>query len=292
MPSPSAARIAPYVRRTPLLRLTIDGRPLVLKLEHLQLTGSFKLRGAINALLSGPRPDLAVTASGGNHGMGVATAAQHLGIPARVHVPSTAPESKLRRVRALGAEVVLHAGGYAAALATALKEGEKPGVRFVHAYDDPDVVAGQSTVGEEIIEDAPDVDSVVVAVGGGGLITGIASVIGPRTVVAVEPTTCSCFNTALAAGRPVDSTVDSVAASALGAVRVGTLAFEALHKRALSLLVTDEEILSARDRLWEECRLAVEPAAAVPFAAWLAGAVPGALPCVVLCGANSDWSPA
>ncbi|WP_086819196.1 serine/threonine dehydratase [Allokutzneria sp. NRRL B-24872] len=291
MVSPAAARIAPYIRRTPLLRLTIDGRPLVLKLEHLQLTGSFKLRGATNALLSGPRPDLAVTASGGNHGMGVATAAQHLDIPARVHVPANAPESKLRRIRALGAEVVPHAGGYAEALATALEEGEKPGVRFVHAYDDPDVIAGQSTVGEEIVEDAPDVDAVAVAVGGGGLVTGIASAIGTRTVVAVEPATCCCFNAAVQAGHPVDSTVDSIAASALGAVRVGSLAHSALHERAVSLLVTDEEILAARDRLWEEARLAVEPAAAVPFAAWLSGAVPGLLPCVVLCGANTDWSP-
>ena len=291
MVSTSAARIAPYIRRTPLLRLTIDGRPLVLKLEQLQLTGSFKLRGATNALLSGDRPDLAVTASGGNHGMGVATAARHLGIPARVHVPDTAPEAKLRRVRDLGAEVIKHSGGYAAALATALEEGEKPGVRFVHAYDEPAVIAGQGTIGEEIIEDAPDVDAVAVAVGGGGLITGIASAIGERTVVAVEPENCCCFNAALKAGGPIDSPVDSVAASALGAVRVGTLAYEALHSRVVSLLVSDAEILAARDRLWEETRIAVEPAAAVPFAAWLAGRVPGALPCIVLCGANSDWSP-
>ncbi|MFB9907956.1 serine/threonine dehydratase [Allokutzneria oryzae] len=288
----AAARIAPHIRRTPLMRVTIDGRPLALKLEHLQLTGSFKLRGATNALLSGPLPDLAVTASGGNHGMGVATAAQRLGIPARVHVPATAPEAKLRRVRDLGAEVVAHEGGYADALATALTEAEQPGVRFVHAYNDPAVIAGQSTIGAEIIEDAPDVDAVAVAVGGGGLVAGIASAIGDRTVVAVEPENCSCFNAALRAGGPVDSTVDSVAASALGAVRAGTLAYEALHDRVVSLLVSDEEILAARDRLWEELRLAVEPAAAVPFAAWLAGRIPGELPCIVLCGANSEWSPA
>ncbi|MCP2259921.1 L-threonine ammonia-lyase (EC 4.3.1.19) [Streptoalloteichus tenebrarius] len=292
----AAARIRPHVRRTPLLHATVDGRPLVLKLEHLQRTGSFKLRGALNALLSGERPERVVTASGGNHGLGVATAAAILGLPATVYVPVSAPSGKVRRVEETGARVVRHGDGYAEAAAAALADAREPGTRYLHAYDDPAVIAGQGTMTLEILTSAPEVDAVVLAVGGGGLAAGAAVALdGAGPLFAVEPEGCPTLHAALAAGRPVDVVVDgrSPAASALGAARVGELPFAVLADAPTrSVLVNDAELLAARDRLWEEFRLAVEPAAAAPFAAWLAGRVDAELPCVVLCGANTDWSPA
>jgi threonine dehydratase len=154
------------------------------------------------------------------------------------------------------------------------------------------VIAGQGTVAAEVLEDAPEVDAIAVAVGGGGLAAGTALAAGRRVTVAVEPENCQCFANALAAGRPVDGEVDSVAKSALGATRVGALPFAILRSTPVeSVLVSDKELLTARDLLWDHFRLAVEPAAAVPFAAWLAGRVPGDLPCLIVCGANTDWSP-
>jgi threonine dehydratase len=283
----AAARIAPHVRRTPVLRAEVDGRQLVLKLEHLQKGGSFKLRGAVNALAEGARPAAVVTASGGNHGIAVATAAASLGLAATVFVPVTAPEGKTRRIEAAGARLVRHGATYGEAAAAAFAEAEAPDVRYVPAYDDPTVVAGQGTVTAEVVADAPEVDSVVVAAGGGGLSAGTALASGGRTVVVVEPEGCCCVHRALEAGRPVDAPVDSVAASALGATRVGEVPFAILSAAGVvSALVTDAELLAAQDRLWEEFRLAVEPAAAAPFAAWLAGRVPGERACLVLCGAN------
>ncbi|NYI88399.1 threonine dehydratase [Amycolatopsis endophytica] len=288
----AADRIRPHVRHTPLLRAEVDGRPLVLKLEHLQRTGSFKLRGALNALLAGERPGQVVTASGGNHGIGVATAAAILGLPATIVVPETVPEGKARRIEAAGARLVRAGTRYAEAAAAAHELAEAPGARYVEAYNDPVVVAGQGTVAAEIVADAPDVDSIAVAVGGGGLAAGVALGSGGRLTVAVEPEGCSCLHQALAAGRPVDARVDSVAASALGATRVGEVPFAVLSgPSVVSRVVGEDEIVAARDRLWDEFRLAVEPAAAVPFAAWLAGQVPGEVPCVLLCGANADWTP-
>jgi threonine dehydratase len=282
------ARIRPHVRRTPQLRAEIDGRPVVLKLEHLQRSGSFKLRGAVNALLAGPAPARVVTASGGNHGLGVATAAQALGVPAIVYVPESVPEAKAAGIEATGVKLVRHGATYAEAAAAALAVAEEPGSRYLHAYDDPDVIAGQGTVAAEIVEDSPEVDAVVVAVGGGGLASGTTLAAGGRRVFAVEPEHCCALNAALAAGEPVDVKLDSVASSALGATRVGQLPFRLLNSPAVtSVLVSDAELLAARDRLWAEFRLVVEPAAAVPFAAWLAGRVEAELPCLVLCGANT-----
>jgi threonine dehydratase len=284
--------IRPHVRHTPLLSATVDGRPVLLKLEHLQRGGAFKFRGAMNALLSGPPPRHVVAASGGNHGLAVATAASLLGLPATVIVPVPTPDGKARRIEATGARLIRTGASYADAAREATALAEAPGYRNLHAYNDPAVVAGQGTLALEVIADDPDVDSVAVAVGGGGLAAGTALAIADRTLVAVEPEDCNCLAEALAAGRPVDSAVNSVTASALGATRVGDLPFAVLnHRQVTSVLVSDEEILSARDRLWEEFRIAAEPAAAVPFAAWLAGRVPGERPCVVICGANTDWTP-
>ena len=280
----AAARLAPHVRRTPVLRAEVDGRPVALKLEHLQRSGSFKIRGALNALLAGEPPERVVTASGGNHGLGVATAARILGVPAVVYVPNGVPDSKASRIEATGAKLIRHGDTYAEAAAAAHAE---PG-RYVHAYDDPIVVAGQGTVTAEVVADHPDVDAVVIAAGGGGLAAGAALAAAGRTLATVEPAGCRAVHAALEAGNPVDVEIDSIAASALGATRIGDVPFAVLRAAgAVPLLVTDAEIVSAQERLWEEFRLRVEPAAAAPFAAWLAGRVPGELPCLVLCGANS-----
>ena len=289
----AAERIAPYARRTPVIRAEVDGRPLTLKLEQLQRTGSFKLRGALNALLGGERTDRVITASGGNHGLGVATAARLLGVRATVYVPETVPAAKSELLAATGAEIVRVGERYAVAAEAALARAESEGVRYLHAYDDALVVAGQGTVGLEIGADAPECDSIVVAVGGGGLAAGVRLGAGGRRVVAVEPEGCQSMHAALAAGHPVQTPVDSVASSALGASVLGRVPFEVLRADPVTpALVGDAGIISAQTRLWEEFRIAAEPAAAVPFAAWLAGRVPGEHPCLVVCGANADWRPA
>ena len=299
----AAARIAPYVRRTPVLRAAVDGRPVSFKLEHLQVAGVFKIRGAVNSLLlagdGAARLEGVVTASGGNHGVGVATAARWLGIPATVFVPGTVPEAKARRIAAQGPDIVKTGSVYADAERAAREFAARHGRYYVHAYDDPAVVAGQGTVGLEIIEDIADCDVIAVPVGGGGLLAGVSGAVAssgcrsPCRTVAVEPEGCPTLHAAVAAGEPVEVGADSVAASALGASRIGDLAFAAYQANPVTLaLVSDEQILAARDRLWEEFRLAVEPAAATVFAAWVAGQVPGANPCLVLSGANADWTPA
>lgn len=283
--------LSQFVRRTPVMRTSVDGRPVVLKLEHLQLTGSFKVRGAVNKLLALNVPEVVtevVTASGGNHGIAVAQAAQLLGAHATVFVPVTAPESKTSRIEALGAKLIRHGNTYAEAAAAARGFGPV----FIEAYNDPKVIEGQGTVTREIVEDVPEVDTIAIAVGGGGLVSGAALAAGGRHIVAVEPENCCALHRALAAGEPVDSPVNSIAADALGATRAGEHALEILLRHDVSsVLVSDAEILAARDRLWQEFRLAVEPAGAAAFASFLKGDVPGELPCVVLCGANSEWQP-
>lgn len=279
----AAERIRPYIRRTPVLRTELDGRPLVLKLEHLQRTGSFKLRGALNALLSGQRPKRVVTVSGGNHGIGVATAAALFGVPATVFAMPSTPDSKVARIEAAGG-VVERGGSYDEAVAAAHAVED---ALFIHPFNDLAVIAGQGTVAAELVDEVPEVDAIAVSVGGGGLAAGTALGSGGRRVVCVEPERCSCFHQALAQGRPVGAEVVSVAASSLGAPRVGELPFEILTGHgAESVLVTEDEIVAAQDRLWTEFRLTVEPAAAVPFAAWQKAAIPGQLPAIILCGAN------
>ena len=288
----AAAVIRPHARRTPLLEAEIDGRTVLLKLEYLQRSGSFKFRGALNALLPGPRPEHVVTASGGNHGLAVATAAALLNLPATVVVPIPTPDGKARRIEATGATLIRTGAQYAEAAAVAAELAEQPGHRYVHAYNDPAVVAGQGTAALEVITDDPEVDAVAVAVGGGGLAAGTALALAGRMTVAVEPHNCQALANALAAGYPVSSPVQSVASSALGATSVGDLPFAVLSRLPVtSVLVSDDELLAARDRLWEEFRIAVEPAAAASFAAWLAGRVPGRRPCLVISGANTDWTP-
>lgn len=286
----AAERIAPHARHTPVLRTELDGRPLTLKLEHLQRTGAFKLRGALNALMGGEPTDRVITASGGNHGLGVATAASILGVRATVYVPETVPEAKAAPLEATGAEIVRVGEQYAVAAEAAREQADSEGVRYLHAFDDALVVAGQGTVGLEVATDVPGCDSIVVAVGGGGLAAGVLLGAGDRRVVGVEPQGCQSMHAALAAGAPVSTPVESVASSALGASTLGRVPFEVLRANPITpALVSDAEIISAQTRLWQEFRIATEPAAAVPFAAWLAGRVPGENPCLVICGANADW---
>jgi threonine dehydratase len=300
----AAEKISPYIRRTPMLRATANGRPVAFKLEFLQVTGSFKIRGALNALLArraqGARPSHVITASGGNHGLGVAAAARWLGTGATVYVPGPVPEAKARRILAAGAEIVRYGDSYADAEMEARHLATRDGLLYVHAYDDPAVVAGQSTVGLEILADMPECDVIAVPVGGGGLLAGVAGAVSSasdgarRMVIGVEPEGCPTLHAAVTAGRPVVVQVDgsSVAASALGAAQAGRLALAACQDGTAGLaMVSDSQVIAARDRLWEEFRLAVEPAAATVFAAWLSGHIPGDFPCLVLSGANAQWTP-
>lgn len=290
----AAARIAGSVRRTPMLRAELAGQTVWLKLEHLQVTGSFKARGATNAVLSlDPLPRAVVAASGGNHGLGVAHAAAVAGCKATVVVPDSVPEEKARRLAAHGATVVRHGTQYAEAEAYARTLAADTDEPFLHPYTDPLVVAGQGTVGLEIGADV-DCDAVVVAVGGGGLIAGVATAFAGSgvPVTGVEPEGIPTLFAALEAGEPVDVEVDSITASALGARRTGelNLAIAREHVQGVAL-VTDREIVAARDLLWDECRIAVELAGAAGLAAVLDGQVDAEAPCVVLCGANSGWTP-
>ena len=222
--------VAPHIRRTPVMDIEICGRPVTLKLELLQHAGSFKVRGAFHSVLSAPeRPDRLVAASGGNHGMAVAHVGHALGIPTSIFVPRSAPEVKVRAIAALGAEVNQVGSTYAEALAASLEVAARPGAMALHAYDSFATVTGQATLGAEIAEQLPDVDTVVLAVGGGGLCAGVTrGVVGTRPdagVVGVEPETCPTLHTALERGGPVDVQVGGVAADSLGASRLGEIAF-------------------------------------------------------------------
>jgi threonine dehydratase len=288
--STAARRIDGLVRRTPVVDL--DG--VTLKLEMLQHAGSFKPRGAFNTVLAQPSPPARlVAASGGNHGLAVAHVGAALGIPTDVFVPEIAAPVKVAAIRARGAMV--HQGGadYAAALAASESLAAEDGVLAIHAYDAPLTLAGQGTVARELSEQAPDLDVVVVAVGGGGLIGGIAAwYAGTGTrVVAVEPELCPALHDALAAGEPVPAPVGGIAADALGASQVGLLGFAAAGE-VVSVLVSDADIEAARRTLWRELRLAVEPAGATAYAALLTGSadLPGQRVGVVVCGANTDPS--
>ncbi|MEV6976392.1 threonine/serine dehydratase [Kitasatospora sp. NPDC093806] len=298
----AAARIAGRVRPVALAPGDRDG--LWLALEYLQHTGSFKARGAQNFLQAhreaGTLPDSGVTiASGGNAGLACAWAARQQGVRATVFLPATAPRVKVERLRSYGADVRLVGAEYAEALAACEEFAAASGALASHAYDHPLIAAGAGTLLEEIHERIPDLDTVLVAVGGGGLFAGVAAAArqhGIRTV-AVEPEHSRALHAALAAGRPVDVTVDSVAADSLGARRATALAVDPGHGDGIrSVLVPDEAIVQARRLLWDDRRIAVEHGAATALAALLPtedtdhGYRPadGEKVCVVLCGANTD----
>ncbi len=294
-------RIAGRVRRTPLLALGAElGGAGWFKLEHLQHTGSFKARGAFNRILSASEdgsldPGVGVVvASGGNAGLANAFAARALGVPATVFVPENAPVVKVERLRSYGAEVVLRGMEYAAAYEAAVEHAAVTGAVYCHAYDQPAIAAGAGTLGLEILEDlAGDVDSVVVAVGGGGLMAGVAAATeGSARVVGVEPATIPTLHTALDRGEPTDVSVSGVAADSLGARRLGDIAYAVAERTAVtSVLVSEEDITHARRLLWDEYRIVVEHGAATALAALTSGAyrpADGERFAVVLCGANTD----
>lgn len=291
-------RIRPHVRRTPVLALDEDalglGRPVAMKLEFLQVTGTFKARGAFNTLLAAAMGPAGVcAASGGNHGLAVAHAAAKLRIPARIFVPEISSPAKIARIRETGAELVVGGARYADALAACEAYAAATGAVSAHAYDAIPTMAGQGTVALEWDEDAPALDTVLVAVGGGGLISGMARWFDGRVkVVGVEPEGSRALQAALAAGGPVDVEVDSVAADSLGARNVFARVHAVAQRHVDSVvLVTDDAIREAQRRLWLGLRAAAEPGGATALAALIGGAYrpePGERVGVLACGANVD----
>ncbi len=296
----AALRIQAHVRRTPVLRVDAaalglpTSQPLALKLEVLQHTGSFKPRGAFNTLLSHNPPAAGgAAASGGIHGAAVAYAAAQLGHKATIFVPETSSPVKIARIRSYGADVRVGGARYADALERCDAFVRASGALSVHAYDTPETIAGQGTVALEWEGDCDDLDTVLVAVGGGGLIAGIAAWYGSRVkVIGIEPEGSRCLHAATEAGRPVDVPVDSIAGDSLGARRAGDLVF-AIASKAIErvVLVSDDAIRGAQRTLWEQFRIAAEPGGAAALAALLAGSYrpePAEKVGVLLCGANVD----
>jgi threonine dehydratase len=295
----AAHRIAADVRHTPTWRLpgAVLGLPVAevwLKLEHLQRSGSFKARGMFNRMRAAGAPEAGViVASGGNAGIAVADAARALGLRCEVFVPELCSPAKRAALAALGARVVVGGAAYADALAASEARQRETGALVLHAYDQPEVVAGAGTLAREIEADAGRPDRVLVSVGGGGLIAGVAAWFDGRArVEALEPQGSPTLWAAREAGRPVDVEVGGLAADALGARRIGRIAWS-VSQRAVAAAhrLPEGAIADAQRRLWREFRLAVEPAAALPLAALWSGAV---VPdrdervAVILCGANLD----
>lgn len=292
----ASERIATHVRITPTLALeshalAIDAR-LTLKLELFQVSGSFKARGAFNRVLCAEStPAGVIAASGGNHGAAVAYAARALTMRAEIFVPTTSAPIKIRRLREYGAHVTVIGDTYADALTASRERARETGALEVHAFDDRDVIAGAATMALELERQAPELDTVLVAVGGGGLIAGVASWYGERvTIVAVESEGCPTLNAALEAGEPVDVATGGLAADSLGARRVGAIAFKTLQQTGvLSVLVPDVVIAQAQVALWDSVRVLAEPGGAAALAALLCGAYtpsPGERVGVVVCGGN------
>lgn len=294
----AAARIAPHMRETPVMALERQafGVPaaVTLKLELLQHTGSFKPRGAFNRILSSQVPTAGViAASGGNHGLATAFAARSLGHRAEIFVPEISSPVKVARLRGYGVTVNVGGASYAEAFAASEARVKETGALVVHAYDQPEVLAGQGTVGREFERQAPGLDTILVAVGGGGLIGGVAAWYQGRTrIVGVEPEAAPSLARALEAGAPVDVAVGGVAADSLGAKRVGSLMFAVAQKHVERVvLVADDAIRAAQRALWETLRIAAEPGGATALAALLSGAYKpktGERVGVLVCGGNVD----
>ncbi len=291
--------IRPHIRRTPVIEVAAEdfgltGAPLVFKLELLQASGTFKARGAFTNMLMRQGAEAGVVAaSGGNHGAAVALAAQRLGYKAHIFVPSISPPAKIERIRGYGADVVVGGDRYPEAFAASEAWRAANGGLAIHAYDQFETLAGQGTVALEFREQAPAVETMLVAVGGGGLIGGMAAYLeGEVRLVAVEPEACPALNQALAAGEPVDAPVGGVAADSLGARRVGSLMFPLAQRYvAQSVLVSDEAIMAARQALWEKLRIVAEPGGAAALAALMSGCYvprPDERVGILLCGANTQ----
>ena len=288
-----------FIRQTPLWKLPgralgVDCDQVWLKLEHLQTGGSFKARGMLNRLLSNPIPPSGViVASGGNAGLATAAAARELGVACEVFVPDISSPAKRARLAALGARVVVGGAAYVDALQACLARQQETGALLTHAYDQPEVLVGAGTMALEIEQQGGLPDSVLVSVGGGGLIGGVAGWFEQRSrVVALEPELAPSLFRAREAGQPVDVAVSGIAADSLGARRIGSLAWDVTRAHVRdALLLTDESIQAAQRWLWTALKLAVEPAAALPLAALQSRCyVPRADEnvCLILCGANMD----
>ncbi|MBR0866225.1 threonine/serine dehydratase [Bradyrhizobium sp. YCK136] len=290
--------IRPHIRRTPLVMADLadfglPAAPITFKLEMLQHSGSFKARGAFANLLLRPVPEAGVVAaSGGNHGAAVAYAAQRLGIPATIFVPDITSPAKAERIKGNGAKLVIAGSRYADALAASEAHVARTGAMAVHAYDQAETLLGQGSVALELEQDAPGIDTLLVAVGGGGLIGGIAAWYAGRTrVVAIEPEQSPTLHAAIAAGAPVDAPAGGLAADSLAPRRVGELMFPIAQAHVERVvLVSDEAIRQAQAALWSSLRLVAEPGGAAAFAALLSGRYrpsPGERVAVLLCGANT-----
>jgi threonine dehydratase len=292
-------RIRPYIRHTPVLRVDMadfDRPPLAvdLKLECLQHSGSFKARGAFTNLLERPVPEAGVVAaSGGNHGAAVAYAAMRLGHKATIFVPEVSPQAKLDRIRSYGADLVVGGARYAEALAASERFAEETGALQIHAFNQEETLVGQGTLGLEIEADLPGIDTLLVAVGGGGLIGGIAAWYAGRIrIIAIEPEGAPTLHRAFEAGHPVDAPAEGIAADSLAPKRVGEMMFpiaEAFVER--SLLVSDDDIIAAQKALWNRVRIISEPGGAAAFAAILSGRytpAAGERVAVLVCGANAN----
>lgn len=289
--------IRPHVRRTPALELPAGAlgfdAPLALKLESLQVSGSFKGRGAFHKLLASKVPAAGIiAASGGNHGAAAAYAARALGHKAEIFVPTIASPAKVARLKSYGAVVNQIGTVYAEARAASEKRAAETGALTVPAYEDEVVFAGAGSVALEFAEQAT-FDTLLVAVGGGGLIAGCAAAIGEGTrIVAVETEGTPTLHEALRAGRPVDVKISGIAADSLGASRIGVPNFEVAQKLvAQSVLVSDDAVRKAQRALWDELRLIAEPAGATGLAALMAGAyrpARGERVATLICGANTE----
>ena len=295
--------IRPYIRRTPVMSVDLadfsgegfapDPRGIDLKLEFLQHSGSFKARGAFANLLTRKVPDAGVVAaSGGNHGAAVAYAAMKLKIPATIFLPSVTSPAKAERIERYGARLVVGGDRYADALAASEDFVAGSGALPVHAFDQPETLLGQGSVGLEIDAQLPETDTLLVATGGGGLIGGIAAWFAGRIkVVAVEPEGAPTLYKALAAGRPVDAEAEGIAADSLAPKQVGQLMFPLARAHVeRSVLVSDDDIRGAQQALWETLRVVTEPGGAAAMGALLSGKYrPGAgeRVAVLLCGANT-----
>jgi len=271
--------IQPYVRRTPVIETEAADWGLgrftaIFKLELLQRAGSFKTRGAFANLLMRAVPAAGVVAaSGGNHGVAVAYAAQRLGKPARIFVPGIASPAKIARIRECGAELSVSGERYADALAESERWAGSTGALQVHAFDQLETLLGQGTLGLELEEQVAKIDTLLVPVGGGGLLGGIAAWYGGRIrLIGVEPEAAPTLTRALAAGHPVEAEAGGIAADSLAPRKVGELMFPLAQRYAERvLLVSDEDIRTAQRRLWDTLRIVTEPGAAAPFAALLSG---------------------
>jgi threonine dehydratase len=290
--------IRPHVRRTPIVEADgadfgLDPINLVFKLESLQHSGSFKARGAFTNLLTRAVPAAGVVAaSGGNHGAAIAFAAMKLGKPARIFVPTVCSPEKIDRIRSYGADLVVAGERYADALAASEAWAAESGALRVHAYDQVETLLGQGTVGLELEEQAPNLDTLLVAVGGGGLIGGLAAWYSGRIrIIGVEPEAAPTLTMALQAGRPVDGPAGGIAADSLAPKRVGELMFPIAQTHVQSvLLVSDRAIQDAQEALWKVLRIVCEPGGAAAFAALLTRGYqprPGERVGVLVCGANT-----